>query len=409
MVVSVVVGRFRSRTGGTTASAAVLALAGAMLALALPLTARAAVPFKDISTSGPLTHVYVGNELSCQVAYAGDARFELYPPSAAPGDCGTMVAVGGALYTPDFSNHDGTATSSLGARTPFTPVSQSEVSGTGSAGRPFTVTTRVNVGATGLQITQVDTYVTGEEAYRTDVTLRNGGGGTVGGTLYRAGDCYLQESDVGFGFEDPTRKAVGCSANANNSPPGRIEQWYPITGGNQYMEGAFGGDVWTRIGSMQALTNTCRCAERLDNGAGLSWSFSLAAGRSATFAHYTVFSPRGVAGPPPTSLFGPGGVVQAPSNRRCVSRRKFRIRIRERPNVKIEAAILLLNGKRIKVVKRRVFARKRHTATVNLRGLPKGTFKLKITVLTSSGNTLTGTRTYRTCTKKRNAKRPPRL
>ena len=70
---------------------------------------------------------------------------------------------------------------------------------------------------------------------------------------------------------------------------------------------------------------------------------------------------------------------------------------------------MLLNGKRIKVVKRRVFARKRHTASVNLRGLPKGTFKLKITVLTSAGNSLTGTRTYHTCTKKRKSKRPPKL
>ena len=140
----------------------------------------------------------------------------------------------------------------------------------------------MNVGATGLEITQVDTYVRGEEAYRTDVTVKNGGGGTVAGILYRAGDCYLQGSDVGFGFEDPSRKAVGCSANANNTPPGRIEQFYPVTGGNQYLEGAYGTDVWTRIGSIpQGLPNTCRCGEQLDNGAGLSWGFSLGSGRQS--------------------------------------------------------------------------------------------------------------------------------
>ena len=104
MVDFVVVGRFRSRNGGTTAAALAIAVTGAVLAL--PVSAQGAVPFKDISTSGPLTHVYVGNELSCQVAYAGDPRFEFYPSAVAPGDCGTMVAVGGALYTPDFSNHD---------------------------------------------------------------------------------------------------------------------------------------------------------------------------------------------------------------------------------------------------------------------------------------------------------------
>jgi hypothetical protein len=383
-------------------------LAGALLGV-LGSPARAAVPFQDIASPGPLTHVYVGNELGCQVAYAGDARLELYPPSTTPGDCGTMVALGGTLYTPDFTNHGSTATGGLGARTPFTPASQSGVTGSGSSSSPFRVSTTVNTGAAGLEISEVDTYVNGEEAYRTNVKLTNRGGGTLSGILYRAGDCYLQESDIGFGFQDQVQKAAGCSANANNTPPGRIEQWYPLTSGNQYLEGNYSTDVWTQIAAKGQLSNTCRCPEQLDNGAGLSWTFSLGPGQDATFSHYTVFSPRGIAGPPRPPIFGRGGLVQAPSNRRCVSRRKFRIRIRERRGVKIEAATVLLNGRRLKVIKRRVFARKRHIATVNLRGLPKGTFKLKITVLTSSGDAITGTRTYHTCTKKRRSRRPPRL
>jgi hypothetical protein len=375
-----------------------------------PSSAYAAVPFKDIASGGPLTHVYVGNELGCQVGYSGDARLELYPPAVVPGDCGTLVALGGTIYSPDFGNHGGTATGSLGAYTPFTPVSQTDVSGTGTNANPFKVRTKVNVGSTGLEVSELDTYAAGDEAYRTNVTLTNRSGAPVAGTLYRAGDCYLQESDVGAGFVDQTQKAAGCSANANNSPPARIEQWYPITGGNQYLEGAFGGDVWFRIGSKQPFPNTCRCAERVDNGAGLSWSFSLQPGQGKTFSHYTVFSPRGVAGiPRPPRIFGPGGLVRVPSNRRCVSRRKFRIRIRERRGVKIEAAIVLLNGRRIKVFKRRVFRRQRHTATVNLRGLPKGTFILKITVLTSDGKTVKGKRKYHTCTKKRRHRRAPQL
>jgi hypothetical protein len=390
-------------------AAFVAALFGMLLGL-VPAPARAAVPFKDIASAGPLTHVYIGNELSCQVGYRGDARLELFPPAATPGDCGTFVALGGTLYTPDFTSHDGTATGSLGPRTPFTAVSQTDVTGAGTTGSPFRVTTRANAGATGLEISELDSYVAGDEAYRTNVTLTNRSGAPLNGVLYRAGDCFLQESDVGSGFVDLAQKAAGCSANANNSPPARIEQWFPITGGNQYLEGSFGSDVWSRIGSQMPFPNTCRCTESLDNGAGLSWSFSLGPGEATTFSHFTVFSPRGVAGAPQAPrVFGRGGLVQAPSNRRCVSRRKFRIRIRERRGIQIEAAIVLLNGRRIKVVKRRVFARQRHTATVNLRGLPKGTFKLKITVLTSAGDSLTGTRTYHTCTKKRRSKRPPKL
>jgi hypothetical protein len=108
-------------------------------------------------------------------------------------------------------------------------------------------------------------------------------------------------------------------------------------------------------------------------------------------------------------IFGRGGLVSAPSPRRCVSRRKFRIRIRERGGIKIETAQVFLNRNRIKVVRRRVFARKRHTANINLRGLPKGTFRVRIVVLTTTGDTKRGTRKYRTCTKKRRSRRPPRL
>jgi hypothetical protein len=108
-------------------------------------------------------------------------------------------------------------------------------------------------------------------------------------------------------------------------------------------------------------------------------------------------------------IFGKGGLVSAPSTRRCVSRRKFRIRIRERGGIKIETAQVFLDRKRIKVVRRRVFSRKRHTARINLRGLPKGIFRIRIVVLTTQGDTKRGTRKYRTCTKKRRSRRPPRL
>ena len=104
-----------------------------------------------------------------------------------------------------------------------------------------------------------------------------------------------------------------------------------------------------------------------------------------------------------------GNVVKLPSSKKCVSRRRFRIRIRQPGGIQIQTALVFVNGKRVATVKRRVFRRKRTTASVNLRGLPKGTFKVRIVVLTTSGDTLRGTRKYRTCTKKRKSKRPPRL
>ena len=102
-----------------------------------------------------------------------------------------------------------------------------------------------------------------------------------------------------------------------------------------------------------------------------------------------------------------GKVVGLPSNSKCVSRRKFRIRIRQPGGIKIQTALVFVNGKKVRVLTRKVFSKKRKVAGVNLRGLPKGIFKVRIVVLTTEGTTLRGTRTYRTCTKKRKSKRPP--
>jgi hypothetical protein len=106
---------------------------------------------------------------------------------------------------------------------------------------------------------------------------------------------------------------------------------------------------------------------------------------------------------------GFGSVVGLPSNRKCVSRRKFRIRIRQPGGIKIQTALVFVNAKKVKVLTRNVFQKKRKVANVNLRGLPRGVFKVRIVVLTTEGTTLRGTRKYRTCTKKRKSKRPPKL
>jgi uncharacterized repeat protein (TIGR01451 family) len=275
-------------------AATLAAIAWSLFAAAGPGTAFAVTPFKDIASAGPLTHIYLGDELSCQVAHTADTFLEFYPPSTIPGDCGTFVAVGGTLYAPNFTAHGPTATGGLGSYTPFTPVSQSNVLGTGTAADPFRVQTVADVGATGLRIQQNDSYVVGDEAYRTDTTVSNVGGSPVTGVLYRAGDCFLGGSDFGFGFTEVfgARKAVGCSANANNSPPGRIEEWVPLTGGDNFYQ-AFYSSVWSWIGTKVTFPDTCACTVFQDNGGGISWVFTLAAGGSLTFSHVTTFSPTG--------------------------------------------------------------------------------------------------------------------
>ena len=247
-----------------------------------------------------------------------------------------------------------------------------------------------------MRITQVDTYVVGQESYKTDTTIQNTGGAPADGILYRAGDCYLQESDTGYGFLDAARGAVGCSVNANNSPAARIEQWYPLTAGNQYMEGRY-SEVWEQIGTHTPLPNTTRATESIDNGAAISWNFSVAPGAQSTYSHYTTFSPTGVAGPPaapittPSNAFGPNGLLSTPSNLRCISKRYFPIRLRKKfwPNI---AAVTIKMPRTTKVLRRKPWG-----TNVDLRGLPKGTFFVRITALTTTGQTIKGTRRYRTC------------
>jgi uncharacterized repeat protein (TIGR01451 family) len=270
-----------------------LLLAGMMVAsIAMGVGAPAAsanVPYRDIYSDGPLTDIFVGNELSCQVAHTGDSYYELYPPTVAPGDCGTFLSIGPAghptLYAPNYDAHDLTA---IGIdSTPFTPDTQSVVTGSGTAVDPYKVVTNVAAGSSGLTLTETDSYVAGTEAYQTDVTITNSTASTRTGILYRAGDCFLQGSNSGTGISDPDSSSVGCQAAS-----GRIEEWVPVTSGADYYE-SFYGSVWNQIGEQQPFPNTCDCDTSEDNGAGVSWNTTIPAGSSVTYSQITAFSPQG--------------------------------------------------------------------------------------------------------------------
>jgi hypothetical protein len=96
----------------------------------------------------------------------------------------------------------------------------------------------------------------------------------------------------------------------------------------------------------------------------------------------------------------PAAVAQAlglPPARTCVSRRNFTIRLREPRGVRLRTARISVGGRTATAVRRAG----RLTATVDLRGLPRGRFVVRIVATTQSRRTLTGTRRYRTCAPKR--------
>jgi hypothetical protein len=81
----------------------------------------------------------------------------------------------------------------------------------------------------------------------------------------------------------------------------------------------------------------------------------------------------------------------------CVSRRNFRIRLRPPVGTVVRKVTVLVDGKAVRVVSRG----SRLTAAVDLRGLPKGHISVRITVVTTAGARITGTRDYLTCSEPR--------
>jgi hypothetical protein len=279
------------------------------------LVAPAASADTSIDTSGPLDHIYLNSDLSCQATHTGDTHGEFFGDDA----CGTFVAWprgegNNFVFGPDVDAGI--------ARTPFHQVSQSAVTGAGTTADPYKVVTTVDVetaeeselaaaqpaaveGPVLFTVVQTDSYVVGDESYRTDIQVLNNGNidGTFAGTVYHAGDCYLQDSDLGFGWLNPADGGIYCTENPGNNPFGRIEGFVPLTPGHHFYEAHY-SSVWnaiTETGTQfpDTVDTNGNGGNADDNGAGLSWPFSIPAGESATFSLLTRFSPTGGA-PPPT-------------------------------------------------------------------------------------------------------------
>jgi hypothetical protein len=268
---------------------------------ALPAAAGAAA---NIHSNGPLTDVWIADDLGCQAAHKGDPTYSFYPPKVAPGDCGTFLAVGGTVFGPDFERNSDTSFPGGDTYQTFTPGSQSGVTGAGTDASPFQVVTSATAGGTGLTVTEVDSYVTTKESYRTDITVANSGGEPVTAVLYHAADCYLVGSDVGFGAIT-AQGTPACTANPNNSPSGRVEELFPLTGGFRFEEGRY-STVWDRIVVGGALPNTCDCAINQDNGMAVSWDITVPPGGSVSYSLITNLSAGGQVTGAPAVVTGRG-------------------------------------------------------------------------------------------------------
>src|SRR2546425_867476 len=126
------------------------------------------------------------------------------------------------------------------------------------SGRPALAAQHVITSSGPLTNIYISDTLNCQEVYRTDVQLANAGATDLPVLLYRAGDCFLQSSDFGFGRVGPGG-AIACTADTTATS--RIEQWVPITSGSHYYE-TFYNTGWHRIGLKTAFPDTCDCATR---------------------------------------------------------------------------------------------------------------------------------------------------
>ena len=93
--------------------------------------------------------------------------------------------------------------------------------------------------------------------------------------------------------------------------------------------------------------------------------------------------------------------VQLPGTRTCRSRRDFSIRLREPRRGRITSVRVYVDGKRRKA---RVRRDGRTRTRIDLRGLPRRSYTVRVVARTSTGRTITERRRYRTCTPKPRAR-----
>jgi hypothetical protein len=93
-------------------------------------------------------------------------------------------------------------------------------------------------------------------------------------------------------------------------------------------------------------------------------------------------------------------VVSLPNAKKCLSVRRFAIHIRNPRYDPFKTVKVTLRGRKVNVA----LHGQLYVAEINLKGLPRGAFTVRVQGTTFRGNHLSGSRTYHTCVKKASRK-----
>jgi len=273
----------------STLLAAMLALGG-LGAFAMSASAEeTAVSFPG----SPLT-VSIGPLGQCQSSYPLNGN-NFFPPNGNVGDCGFFLAfpkTGAeqpvALQSQTFG-FEGAAGPHL--EDLYTPVSQSPVTGAGTASEPYTQTTVFKVldsaHAEDALITETTTYVSGAPQFTSTFNVKNTTAGKIYFRAIYAGDLYVNGNDHGTGIflAGPPRFIGGQNTGSGviggfQEAPAPALPWTSFQ--EAYWDTPFGiegiatgdngiwNDVRTTVEEPHAFNESIEPME-LDNGAGVEW------------------------------------------------------------------------------------------------------------------------------------------
>lgn len=270
------------RTWATKVAAAVttslVATSLALIATVVPAAADA-----SITSTGPLSPITTSSTLNCRVPSTFGEHF--FSGTA----CGTFVA----LPSFDGTSLFGPASVPSGPATfPYSLLGHSGVGGSGTATDPYSVQTYVSLPQTDLRITQIDSYVVGEEGYRTDITISNLSDGVpYSGRLYRAADCSFQD-------ESATRDGVGqIDSSSVTCVIERISEDFhrkelrPLTSGASMQEATSDG-IWRLLSAGSQLNGTAN-PDSHDAAIAVDWAFNIPPLEERTYSLLTTLSDSG--------------------------------------------------------------------------------------------------------------------
>jgi cysteine-rich repeat protein len=213
--------------------------------------------------------IYLGNLGGIQVVRAGSGQYYGDVPTGPEGvNNGFFMAVGAAgaatVYGPQLDiDWDAIA---------WTPVSQSEVTGQGTAEDPYQVVTIVSAG--GFRLAQTVRYVVPNVYFEVRLTLVPPVGNTQDVRIYHWLDTFLNGGDYGPAFSQPASNptVVGVAKGG---------QYELLIQGNRAWNAYFSG-VYYRPGELielgGSLDNTLDTDPDTDNGIAAQWDIAAPTG-----------------------------------------------------------------------------------------------------------------------------------